>query len=311
MNRRTGITLAVVLTALTALVTASGLAGTAHAGAGDPSIPDEVLIQPGDLDGAAVTEGGPDPTTASGVGRALVRRAGGLPGGYVTSTPGPTPTEPEWTTYQAEVTGVRPDTDPHRALIDVTVPAGDPLCARNPTTSYYTEENNLIYANVVVESARASVVGGCPTRAAAVVTLTSPEPLGDRILVLNRQAWAPAGDTYRRCDPDLGCTPPANRCERTWIDAARNILDVPRNSTFHIEHCDQNWLVLTVDVNSTACGAAPRPGCTAPPKIYRYFLRFDERWTLLNQTTTGGCAAVQAVEPAFPTAICEPLPPTR
>jgi len=251
-----------------------------------------------------------DPTTASGLGHTAVIRAGGTPGSPL---PKPTPTgPPEWSTSGADVTGVRRGPDARTLLVDVDLPAGHPDCARNPRTDQYTEENGLIYANVIFDSARSGVVGGCPTRAADVATLTAPEPVGDRVVVLNQQAWAPAGGGYRRCDADLGCHPPADHCDQTWILAAVKNLDAPRNSHRNVEVCDaRGWLVLTLDLNSTACGAAPRPGCSAPPAVTRYFLKFADRWGLITQTTTGGCTAVQATEPAFPRELCENLPPTR
>jgi hypothetical protein len=58
------------------------------------------------------------------------------------------------------------------------------------------------------------------------------------------------------------------------VRAAIAGLDVPRNSYHNVEHCDQTSLVLTIDVNSTACGAGGRPGCSAPPDVHRYSLRW-------------------------------------
>ncbi|MEN3307047.1 MAG: hypothetical protein V7603_3249 [Micromonosporaceae bacterium] len=226
--------------------------------------------------------------------------AGGRPGGPAT-----------WTAYAADVTGVRRGSDARTLLIDVSLPAGHPDCARAPRVDQYTEENRSIYANVVFESARSGVVGGCPAAAPGVATLRAPGPVGDRVVVLNQQAWAPDGPRYRRCDPVLGCAPPADHCDTTWVLAAVNGLDVPRNSARNIAHCDQAWLVLTLDVNSTACGAGGRPGCSAPPSVSRYFLRFTAPgWRVVARTAEGGCRAVLAVAPDFPRALCAHLPPT-
>lgn len=142
-----------------------------------------------------------DPTTASDLGRKALLRAGGSVGTPV--SPSPSTGSAPWTVFQAPVTGVRPGPDPRTLLLDVELLAGQPDCARNPRVDQYTEENGVIYANVVMESARAHVVGGCPGTAPAVITMTAPEPFGDRIVVLNHEPWAPAGGAGRP-----GCSAP-------------------------------------------------------------------------------------------------------
>ena len=216
-----------------------------------------------------------------------------------------------WSTYEATVTGVRPGPDPRSVLIDVAVLAGDDGCSRNPRVTYYTEENNRIYANVVQDSRRTQIVGACPTTAAAVVKLTAPQPIGDRLLLLNQQAWAPNGAAYRHCDQQLGCTPPADHCDRVWVQAAVTGMDVSRHSVGHVEGCDGTWLVMTVPFDPVPCGAEGRPGCTATVHVRRYFLHFADRagWQVLAGSTAAGCGTVNDVEPAFPRKLCAELPP--
>jgi hypothetical protein len=86
-------------------------------------------------------------------------------------------------------------------------------------------------------------------------------------------------------------------------------MDVPRNSAYSVEHCDPRWLVMTVDVNSTACGAGGRPGCSAPPNVRRYFLRYDGQghWTVFAGSVEAGCGRVLDYEPAFPREVCANL----
>ncbi|AVT38904.1 hypothetical protein C6W10_23475 [Plantactinospora sp. BB1] len=248
-----------------------------------------------------------DPTTASGLGSTALARAGGTRG---TPAPPTTAAGPaQWGTYEAEVTGLRRGPNPRTLLVDVAVPAGGPDCARNPRVGWYTEENGLIYANIVVDSAGSGQVGGCPTRAPGVARLTSPNPVGDRVVVLNQQPWAPDGTGYRRCSADLGCTPPADHCDSTWVLAAIKGMDVPRNSSRKVEKCDGNWLVMTLDLNTNQCGVGGRPGCSAPPARYRYFLRFESAgWRTVLRTTAPGCADVLTVRPDFPAALCRTLP---
>jgi len=68
---------------------------------------------------------------------------------------------------------------------------------------------------------------------------------------------------------------------------------------------------MTVDVNTAACGAGGRPGCSAPPNVSRYYLRFGNGWQVIVVTTTGGCAAVMARASDFPAELCRALEPTK
>jgi hypothetical protein len=215
-----------------------------------------------------------------------------------------------WTTYQADVTNVRRGPEARSVLLDVAVLAGQDGCSRDPRITYYTEEYGRIFANVVQDSRRSHIVGACPSTAPAVVTLTAPEPIGDRILVLNQEAWAPSGAAYRRCDPQLGCTPPADPCDRVWVQAAVMGMDVSRHSVGSVEGCDGTWLVMTVPSDPVPCGAEPRPGCTAIVNVRRYFLRFvvGKGWQTIAASTAAGCGDVSSVEPAFPTRLCASLP---
>jgi hypothetical protein len=144
---------------------------------------------------AVVEVGTGDPTTALDLGHRAVERAGSTPG---TPTPPEAPTRnAKWATYEAEVTGVRRGPDDRSLYVDIQHSAGHPDCARNPKISSYTEENNRIHANVVLESARAHVVGGCPTKASTVVTLRSKTSIGDREIVLNQRRWVRDGSGYQ------------------------------------------------------------------------------------------------------------------
>ena len=130
---------------------------------------------------------GGDPTTASDLGGTAIRKAGGVRGTPIETPPsGPD----QWIEYQAEVTGVRNGPDPRTLLIDVLIPSGDG-CARDPEVTYLTEENNQIHANVVVGTLE-SPGKDCSAKKAGVATLTAASPVGDRLVVLNQEAWAPA-----------------------------------------------------------------------------------------------------------------------
>ena len=129
--------------------------------------------------------------------------------------------------------------------------------------------------------------------------------------MLNQEAWKPDGDVYRKCDGTLGCDPPGDPCDPRLLHAVRDGMDVPRNSAYSVEHCDPRWLVMTINVNSTACGAGGRPGCSAPPSVRRYFLRYDGRWTVIAASIDPGCGRLLEYEPAFPPEVCANLPAPR
>lgn len=235
-----------------------------------------------------------------------------LPG--TPSRPGTAAQPRDWTTFAAEVTGVRPGPDPRTALVDVSLPAGHPDCARNPHVTYLEEESGRVYANIVFESARAQQVGGCPQQAPAAVALTAAGPLAGRDIVLNSMStWTAGQPGYRRCDSQLGCRPPADHCDPTWVIAAVSGMDVPQHSSRDVLHCDRSWLIMEINTSAGACGPVEgqRPSCSAPPRITRWFLRFDNGWHTVAGTRRAGCRDVRAAEPAFPERLCRGLPAVR
>ncbi|MFY1617933.1 hypothetical protein [Micromonospora sp. WMMD736] len=218
---------------------------------------------------------------------------------------------PVWGSYQAEVTGVTPGPGPQAVTVHVKALAGRDGCSRNVRVGYHQEENGVIFANIEQESAEAATVGACPTFAPAEVTLTSAEPIGDRLLTLNQKTWALKNGAYSLCDKNLGCKPPEDRCDPTWTRAAVQGMDVSRHSPGHVEACDGRWLVMTVADDPTACGVEPRPGCEVNTAVRRYFLRNEPAgWSTVTRTTSGGCGAILKAAPAFPRKLCANLKPT-
>ncbi|MEU5906550.1 hypothetical protein [Micromonospora sp. NPDC047527] len=216
-----------------------------------------------------------------------------------------------WGTYEAEVSGVTPGPGAREVTVQVKALAGNDGCSRNVRVGYHTEENGVIFANIVQDSAESATVGACPTFEPAEVTLTSEEPIGNRPLSLNQKTWALKNGAYTRCDENLGCNPPKDRCDPTWTRAAVRGMDVSRHSQGHVEACDGNWLIMTVPDDPTACGAEPRPGCEANTAVRRYFLRNEPAgWSTVARTTSGGCDAVVKAAPAFPRKLCANLEPT-
>lgn len=202
------------------------------------------------------------------------------------------------------VDGVRPGPAPDVLLIDVTLPAGPDGCVRDPRAEQFDEENGALYVHVLIDSRR----DDCPGTATGVVTFTAPGPLRDRTVVLNEQAWTPAGGAYRRCAADIGCHPATDHCDPSWLLAAFDSLDVPRHAARTAEHCDQQWLIMKVDVNSSACGAGGRAGCSAPPSVTRFFLRWRDGWEVFARGNSAGCAGALSADPTLPRSLCEHLP---
>ncbi|MGC4852519.1 hypothetical protein ACLQ24_03795 [Micromonospora sp. DT4] len=216
-----------------------------------------------------------------------------------------------WGTYEAEVSGVIPGLDDRSVSVQVKALAGGDNCSRNVQIGNHTEENGVIFATIVQESAEADTVGACPTFAPAEVTLTSAEPIGNRPLSLNQKTWALKNGTYTRCDDNLGCNPPTDRCDPTWTRAAVRGMDVSRHSQGHVEACDGNWLIMTVADDPASCGVEPRPGCEVNTAVRRYFLRNERAgWSIVARTTSGGCAAIRKVASTFPRKLCTNLKPT-
>jgi hypothetical protein len=126
--------------------------------------------------------------------------------------------------------------------------------------------------------------------------------------VLNHEAWAPDGDTYRKCDAQFGCTVPTDPCDQAWIHAS--VSDIPRHAYWDLQGCDGEWAVLDINTGAGDCGPVdpgPRPGCTPESRISRHFMHFDKGWTTFDGSRGAGCDGVHAVKPDFPAALCKDL----
>ncbi|WP_153033236.1 hypothetical protein [Amycolatopsis sp. YIM 10] len=206
-------------------------------------------------------------------------------------------------TWAAEVTGVRPGADAASVVIGVSVPD----CAGEPRVEMLTEENDTVYANVVVSGR-----GDCAGRKAAEVVLRTPGPLGARPLMLNSMdVWGPSGGGYARCDEQLGCLPPEDHCAEAWIDKTVYGMDVPvkrLHGVRDVRGCDGDWLVLDIDRSAGDCppaeGASP---CTAGGQASRVFFEWRDGWSSFAGSRQAGCADAHAVRPEFPAALCASL----
>jgi hypothetical protein len=218
-----------------------------------------------------------------------------------------------------------PDLLPDSALVDVT---GVSIDARGMVITFATAPpfgNQLCVTGVdavVTETSAHAVyvsVRGAPTTTfcsssdSPKVTLTLSEPLAGRDLVVDTNPYTSEGaGTMRRCDARLGCHPPTFGCDQPWIDQALRDADTPPRSKRNVEGCDGHYLVMTIDVGTSACPANDASACDGPSRALHWFFRaIDDRWRAITATTSGGCADVIAAEPLFPTALCTDLAPTR
>ncbi|MFB9414258.1 hypothetical protein [Dactylosporangium matsuzakiense] len=218
---------------------------------------------------------------------------------------------PSWSTGQAEVGAVRPGPGANSVTVQVQALAGREDCSRDVRVTNLEEEREVIFASLVQDSYWSGIVGACPTSTTVEVTITSPRPIGQRQLTINQQAWMLRDGRYNRCSENLGCDPPADRCDPTWTQAAVRGLDVSRHSTGTVEHCDGTWLVMTVPDDPAACGAEARAGCSVDTAVWRYFLRSEPAgWVVVARTGAGGCDDVLKAAPAFPRQLCAGLQPT-
>lgn len=240
--------------------------------------------------------------------------------GERSASPPTTTDTPAWTTFAAEVVGVRRG-DERTAIVEVELPAGRSDCARDLRVELLEDQlpdrPTVIYANIVFSSAGTAVADACPDQTPAEVAMPVAQPLADRVLMFNSMTpqWAPEGDRYRSCDEHLGCYPPADHCDPVWIDQAVYYMDVPVNRIRGVRDvvaCDGTWLVL--ELNRGAGNCPPTEGvaqpCVVDDKTNRLFLHFGQHgWDSVAGTRDAGCAAVHTERPDFPAALCESLPP--
>jgi hypothetical protein len=231
--------------------------------------------------------------------------------------PGTSTTSLPWVTYAAEVIGVRPGGDDRTAIVQLSLPAGRPDCARDPHIKLFSETNDAVTATVLFSSASSSVIGACPSRTTVELSLSTPGPLAGRRLSLGgTYPWVLRGNGYVHCQEFLGCDPPTDHCAPQWIDKAVFGLDV---SVKHIRGvrtergCDGNWLVLDIDRSVGACQPVDgKSTCSVPADVTRFFLEWrSENWVQFAGTRQAGCADAKATRPDFPTALCENLPAVR
>lgn len=202
---------------------------------------------------------------------------------------------------------MHPGPDEYSLVMDLNVPGGAPECVVDPRPGYVVEEYGYVHVNVVYDGLGDESTG-CSDLEVVTVALTFDIPVAGKPLVIDLRVWQPGTPDYRLCDEHLGCDPPADHCDRGWIDDATSGQDLPQHTYVHTLYCDQSWLVLEININAGACGAG-RPGCSAPPNTRRVYYAWEKRWTVIAGGREAGCPDSLAQYPEFPRAVCVDLPP--
>ncbi|MFC0622449.1 hypothetical protein [Kribbella deserti] len=116
----------------------------------------------------------------------------------VTPSTTPASTTAGWVEKPATIVGVRVGKKNPRALVMVVaLPVGAPGCARGLDTRIVTETDT----GLTVETRLSTMRSGCDV-VSRTIAATAREPLGDRRLVINGEAWTRnAKGGYRRCTP--------------------------------------------------------------------------------------------------------------
>ncbi|OKJ93084.1 hypothetical protein [Amycolatopsis sp. CB00013] len=195
-------------------------------------------------------------------------------------------TVPPEATLTVVTTGVRPGPDDRSLLLQVRLPD----CGREPRIEGLTEENDIIYANVVITPGAAD----CRATVPSEIKLTTAAPIANRTLVLNSgdAPWNKLPDeTWGHCG-ELGCDPPADHCADVRVEQTRGeAIDI------HTRACDQKWLVVD------------RTNFPQSPSLRVLYRWVPDRWQAVTSVKTEGCEEILAKEPQFSRALCEKLGP--
>ncbi|WIY00836.1 hypothetical protein QRX60_43425 [Amycolatopsis mongoliensis] len=188
----------------------------------------------------------------------------------------------------AWVTDIRPGPDDHSAVLHVDLSA----CAVEPHTQV-TEDADRIDASVLFQAEEGPGCDQVPTD----FPMKTAAPIGKRPVIVNAgDAWRLLAGGWKHCDKILGCEPPADHCDRAWVAQAEFSAEAEHPGTTRA--CDQNWLIHDLQRHS---------GQAAYRVAYRWA---GNGWTSFASAKGGGCGEILAVEPAFPTSLCQNLPPS-
>ncbi len=234
-------------------------------------------------------------------------------GGSTTPSPSPSPS-PTWMIGVGVigVTGITINANGRLLSITVKVPAADDatLCYRHVSTrvSDFSQRSAIIGVSMDVWTGRE-----CSIEATIIVKVRLPKPLGTRTVNVNNSSDGgyvadPEHPGALRFCYEFRCAPDPATCEPATIAAVARGADMQQPVTWIVRGCDEHWLVLDLSfTGGPACDNSCSP--TSGTALRWYYRATPQGWTEIVGTRSGGCAAVQAVDASFPTAICENLEP--
>jgi hypothetical protein len=204
------------------------------------------------------------------------------------TTPAPPPAPAPPSERSAWVTDVRPGPDDHSAVLHVDLPT----CAVE-ARAQVTEAAERIDAGVLFQTKDDPDCKQVP----ADFPMKTAAPIGKRRVIVNAtDAWGLVAGGWKKCDKILGCEPPADHCDPAWVGQAEFSAEAEFPGTTRA--CDQYWLIHDLQRHS---GQAPNR------VAYRWA---GNGWSSFASANRGGCGEILAVEPKFPTTLCQKLTPT-
>lgn len=227
----------------------------------------------------------------------LASGGSGLPGAKA-AAPGPTTIGPEWRSFRADVTGIRPGPDPFSLFVQVALPGPDPDCVREPRIEQVTEAKTDIRADVVYSTRPAA--GGCEDKVPAELRLATTGPVADRTVILNADngnAWHKLGAGFGVTAPRRAPAPRPPTTATRRGSARRCPRRAPRAAAPPAPATRTGWSSTCCCTRPNRRRARPSAGATCG-------------WTAFAQAKSAGCAEIRAADPKFPAALCKALPAT-
>ncbi|KQY63968.1 MULTISPECIES: hypothetical protein [unclassified Nocardioides] len=217
-------------------------------------------------------------------------------------------------TYAADITALT-QSGPGRVTVTLDLPAGAPGCARHPKATVEAEKH-AVFLTATFQSLAATLdydAHACPKMQPHELSVDIPELDGRTLVTDNSVEWKPGnGPSYVRCDDQVGCYPPNDRCDPAWTGTLLQGVEIPPEQQVDVLACEGSWMVAEVDAVMTGCqsvdGSTPPAGCVGKGTHTRFFAHFTgERWNAVATGTAAGCADVASV-PSFPRTLCRALP---
>lgn len=213
--------------------------------------------------------------------------------------------------FGAEVLAVEKAPDGLRLTIRTDYDTDD-FCVTNPGATTM-RENDVVYISASQDEGDPGDPG-CLEKPSASFVVRVPEMQAKDVVSTGMgPSWRPTATTsYARCSEELGCYPPADRCDPIWTRLVTKGVELPPEKRVDVLACANGSMVADVDAVITGCqsvdGSTPPTGCADSGVHARWYAQFvDNGWNVVA-SGTAGCADVAAV-PDFPRELCAGLPP--